>query len=85
MRYIVAGIISAFLIIAMVVFSFLVMSRAKIWEEQGAELPGIVKVLLESADFISGYWFILVPCIIVACFGVALCLPKKRNSHESTI
>lgn len=79
MRYILAGIVSVFLIVGMFVFMFIMASKANMWEERGVDLSGIELVLLQSSLFISNYGLILVPCIIAACFGVAVCLPKNKN------
>jgi len=82
MRYILAGIVSGFLIVGMFVFRSIMNSRIRIWARGSVDLSDTQILLYKSTSFISRNCLILVPCIIVVCFGVAVALPRKKKGNS---
>ena len=40
------------------------------FEELGTELPGITKAVLNISNFLTGYWFVIIPIIVLLIIGV---------------
>lgn len=63
---IVVALVAVVVVIAMLVF--VIPSYMDMFEELGAELPGITVMVVRMSNFIQGFWYIIIPVIIaVVC------------------
>jgi hypothetical protein len=81
----IAGAVSAALIVGMFVFQFVVFQCVQVWLRSGTELSSFQRMLIIMAAFWSKFWFLGIQIIAVTVFllvGVVFVLIKAFRSRN---
>ena len=67
-------------VIVTFLLTFIIPSFVEIFEQAGVELPGLTRALLATSGFVSSWWFVLLPGIILLVVGLRLAV--KTDSGQ---
>lgn len=76
---IVVAIVAVVVVVIMLVI--VIPSYTDMFDQLGAELPGITLAVMAMSDFIQAYWYILVPVIAGIAFGVKVFAGTYTGKH----
>jgi len=62
-------VIFAMIIVAFVMMVFVIPKLTQMYKELGAQLPLLTQILIDTSDFMSAYWFLIIIAAIVAGFA----------------
>jgi len=63
---------SVAVVIVTFLLTFIIPSFVQIFTDAGVELPVLTRALLATSDFISGWWFLLLPGVILIVVGIRI-------------
>jgi type IV pilus assembly protein PilC len=66
-------------VIVTFLLTFIIPSFVEIFTDAGVTLPGLTRALLATSDFISNYWFLLLPGIILLVAGLRMLVKTDRG------
>ncbi len=72
---------SVAVIIVTFLLTFIIPSFVEIFTDAGVELPGLTIALLATSSFISSYWYLLFPGLILLVVGLKLLVKTDRGER----
>ncbi len=72
---------SVAVIIVTFLLTFIIPSFVEIFTDAGVELPGLTIALLATSSFISSYWYLLLPGLILLVVGLKLLVKTDRGER----
>ena len=73
-----AFVVATFIIIMTIMVIFVIPKMAEMLAQQGQALPLFTKIILGISNVLTGYWYILLPCI----FGFSVWIKKWASTPE---
>lgn len=70
---------SAAVIIVTFLLTFIIPSFVEIFTDAGVDLPGLTIALLATSSFLSSYWYLLLPGLILLFVGLKLVVKTDRG------
>ncbi|MFO7769111.1 MAG: type II secretion system F family protein [bacterium] len=67
-------------VIVTFLLTFIIPSFVEIFEQAGVELPGLTRALLATSAFVSRWWFVLLPGLVLLVVGLRLAV--KTDAGE---
>lgn len=67
-------------VIVTFLLTFIIPSFVEIFEQAGVELPGLTRALLATSAFVSEWWFLLLPGLVLLVLGLRLAV--KTDSGQ---
>ena len=58
--------------VSVVMLVVVIPTYSEMFEDLGTELPGITKMYVAMSNVLTSYWFIIVPVVIVAIYGIGV-------------
>lgn len=69
------------IVVVIVMLVVVIPQYAEMFTELGTDLPGITKAVQAASNFIIGYWYILVPVIIVIAIALKMFAKTDMGKH----
>lgn len=70
---------SVAVVIVTFLLTFIIPSFVEIFTDAGVELPGLTIALLATSSFISSYWFLLLPGLVLFVVGLRMLVKTDRG------
>jgi type IV pilus assembly protein PilC len=70
---------SVAVVIVTFLLTFIIPSFVQIFTEAGVELPGLTKALLATSGFITSWWYLLFPGIVIGILGLRALVKTDRG------
>ncbi|NLT34622.1 MAG: type II secretion system F family protein [Gaiellales bacterium] len=62
------GVFSILVLIGMILF--IIPIFADMFDQLGGELPGLTRAMVGISDFLKGWWFVIIPCVVGLVLGL---------------
>ncbi|MBE5865581.1 MAG: type II secretion system F family protein [Lachnospiraceae bacterium] len=69
------------IVVSIVMLVVVLPNYAAMFEDLGTELPAITKMYMAMSNVLRDYWFIIVPVVIAAIFGIASFSKTNTGKH----